>query len=68
MALHRPDYQPDCAELRQVVDDLRQRGLVTGKVRTTFIARPTGITSRGVAAVFPVFVLVVLLSMAIHVL
>lgn len=40
--------------------------LATGKVRTTFIARPTGITARGVALVFAVFVLVVLLSMAIH--
>jgi hypothetical protein len=40
--------------------------LATGKVRTTFIARPTGITARGVAGVFVVFMLAVLLSVVIH--
>lgn len=40
--------------------------LATGKVRTTFVARPTGITARGVAVVFAVFALAVLLSMAIR--
>jgi hypothetical protein len=40
--------------------------LATGKVQTTFIARPTGITGRGVAGVLAVFVLAVLISMVIH--
>jgi hypothetical protein len=40
--------------------------LATGKVRTTFIARPTGITVRRAAGVLAVFMLAVLLSMVIH--
>ncbi len=34
--------------------------VATGRVRTTFVARPAGITARGVIVVFAVFALTVL--------
>jgi hypothetical protein len=40
--------------------------LATGKVRTTFIAKPAGINSRGVVGVIAAFVLAVLISMVIR--